>query len=152
MANANILFNKRIRVDQTSTLTDSSRSYLNTDRLESVKPQHRPTRVGQICFYPPITYPWSHSWASVPADCGSTIGEKYTGRRWLRDVAEIYGGWPLAKKLTESLRTEGPLGADDLALATRGIREDIQLAQNELGKELNVRGLAQAENRLSHRV
>ena len=47
-------------------MTDSTLSNLNIDRLESVKPQHRPTRVGQICFYPPpppprpITYPWSH--------------------------------------------------------------------------------------------
>ena len=47
MANANILFNKTIRVGQTSTLTDSSRSYLNIDWLELVIPQHWPTRVGQ---------------------------------------------------------------------------------------------------------
>ena len=68
MANANILFNKRIRVGQTSIidrlkliipqhwlirvgktsiLTDSSGSNLNIDRLELVKPQHWPTWVGQ---------------------------------------------------------------------------------------------------------
>ena len=47
MANANILFNKRIRVVQTSTLTDSSRSYLKIDQLELVKPQYWPTRAGQ---------------------------------------------------------------------------------------------------------
>ena len=47
MANANILFNKRIRVGQTSTLTDSSWSYLNTDWFELVKPQHWLTRAGQ---------------------------------------------------------------------------------------------------------
>ena len=47
MANANILFNKRIRVGQTSTLTDSSWPYLNIDWFELVKPQHWPTRVIQ---------------------------------------------------------------------------------------------------------
>ena len=65
---------------------------------------------------------------------------------------EIDGGWSLVKKLTKSLGTQGPLGANDFALAAQGIREDIQLARNELGKELNVRGLAQAENHLSHRI
>ena len=42
-----IYINKRIRVGQTSTLTDSSWAYLNTDRLELVKPQHWPTRARQ---------------------------------------------------------------------------------------------------------
>ena len=52
MANANILFNKRIRIGHTSTLTDSSWPNLNIDRLELVKPQHWPSRVGQPQHWP----------------------------------------------------------------------------------------------------
>ena len=59
---------------------------------------------------------------------------------------EIDGGRPLAKKLTKGLGAKGPLGADDLALAAQGVGEDIQPAWNELGQELNLRGLAQAEH------
>ena len=52
----------------------------------------------------------------------------------------------MAKKLTKSL------GAEDLTLAAEGVGEDIQSARNELGEELNLRGLAQAEHILCHHV
>ena len=57
MANANILFNKTIRVGQTSTLTDSRRSNLNIDRLEPAKPQHWPTQVGQTLTFTDSSQP-----------------------------------------------------------------------------------------------
>ena len=65
---------------------------------------------------------------------------------------EVDCGRPEAKKMTKRLGTKGPLGTNDLIPATQRIGEDIHLARDELGKELNVRLLAKPEGRLSHGV
>ena len=68
--------------------------------------------------------------ASMLTDCGSTTGEKYTGRRAVKEVAK------------RSMVTKGPLGAKDLGAATEGVYEDIQMSRNKLRDKANLMILA----------
>ena len=63
---------------------------------------------------------------------------------------EVDGGWPTAKKLLKRLRAESPFGTEDLRLAAQGICQNIELARNELQKQMNLMLLAKPENDLSH--
>ena len=56
------------------------------------------------------------------------------------------------EELLHSLRTQRPFGAEDLRAAAEGIRQNIQMAGNELGKETNRQRLATAKEFLSDHV
>ena len=65
---------------------------------------------------------------------------------------EVDGGGPSVKQLVKCLRTEGPLGTDNLIPSTQRVGEDVHLAGNELREKRELKLLAKPEDRLSHGV
>ena len=62
---------------------------------------------------------------------------------------EVDGGRPPSKKLLHSLKTQSPLGTEDLIATAERVRQNIELTGNELGKETNGISLAKQEEFLS---
>ena len=62
---------------------------------------------------------------------------------------EVDVGRPTVKKIANRLRTQRSLGPQDLRSTAEQIRQNIQMAWNELGKEPNGMNLAKPEKLLS---
>ena len=65
---------------------------------------------------------------------------------------EVDGGWPPVKELLHSLRTQRPLRTEDFRATAERIRQNNEMAGNELGKESNQLRLAKAKKCLSDHV
>ena len=65
---------------------------------------------------------------------------------------EVDVDWPTAEEIPANLLAQSPFRAQHLGTTAEGVRQDVELPRHKLGEQMNIVGLAEAQDGLSHGI